>query len=105
MMNNESQPIKEETNPWWQRLSAYTYLFICLFDFFIVPCWFGFSRATTDYDYEIFSKLDPSVQIRLIDSRTFQHQPFTLQGGGMFHIAFGALLTGSAVSSFRKKLS
>ena len=28
------------------------------------------------------------------------HQPFTLQGGGMFHLAFGALLTGSALNGY-----
>ena len=26
---------------------------------------------------------------------TGQHNPFTLMGGGLFHLAFGALLTGS----------
>ena len=28
---------------------------------------------------------------------TGQHNPFTLMGGGLFHLAFGAILTGSAV--------
>jgi len=27
---------------------------------------------------------------------TGQHNPFTLMGGGLFHLAFGAILTGSA---------
>ena len=30
---------------------------------------------------------------------TGQHQPFTLLGGGLFHLAFGAILTGSAFAS------
>jgi hypothetical protein len=36
------------------------------------------------------------VQMELMKKLTAQHSPFTLMGGGLFHLAFGAILTGSA---------
>ena len=39
------------------------------------------------------------VQLELMTGRTGQHSPFTLMGGGLFHLAFGAILTGSAIGS------
>ena len=40
---------------------------------------------------------EPMVQMELMKKLTGQHNPFTLMGGGLFHLAFGAILTGSAV--------
>ena len=40
---------------------------------------------------------EPLVQMELMKKLTGQHNPFTLMGGGLFHLAFGAILTGSAV--------
>jgi len=37
------------------------------------------------------------IQMELMTKLTGQHSPFTLMGGGLFHLAFGAILTGSAV--------
>jgi len=39
---------------------------------------------------------DTMVQMELIKKLTGHHSPYTLQMGGLFHLAFGALLTGSA---------
>jgi hypothetical protein len=44
----------------------------------------------------INSTTEPMVQMELMKKLTGQHQPFTLMGGGLFHLAFGAILTGSA---------
>jgi hypothetical protein len=41
------------------------------------------------------------VQMELMTKLTGQHDPFTLMGGGLFHLAFGAILTGSAVGMGR----
>jgi len=35
------------------------------------------------------------VQMEYLKKLVSQHEPFTLKGGGLFHLAFGALLTGS----------
>jgi hypothetical protein len=51
---------------------------------------------------------DPStnaeIAVQMLTSLFRTHIPYTLQGAGMFHLAFGALLTGSAISKFREKL-
>tara|TARA_R110000787_G_scaffold277233_1_gene386477 strand:- start:116 stop:277 length:162 start_codon:yes stop_codon:yes gene_type:complete len=39
---------------------------------------------------------DPAIRAELMKKLTGQHSPFTLMGGGLFHLAFGAILTGSA---------
>ena len=39
---------------------------------------------------------DTMVQLELMKKLTQHHSPYTLQMGGLFHLAFGALLTGSA---------
>lgn len=82
---------------------AVVYAVICVFDFIIVPSWIGMTRADVFAGFEMMqlTTLDPQVQIKLIDSLTYQHMPFTLQGGGLFHLAFGALLTGSALNRLR----
>ena len=89
----------------WKALSGFVYLFICVFDFVIVPSWIGMTRVGVLESFEMMqlSGVDPTVQIKLIDSLTYQHQPFTLMGGGLFHLAFGALLTGSAITTNRFK--
>lgn len=88
----------------WKAMLALTYAVICLFDFVVVPSWIGITRELfeTQIDLSNFIDLDPSVQIRIIDKLSYQHEPFTLKGGGLFHIAFGALLTGSALTRLRR---
>ena len=80
----------------WKAFSGGVYLLICVFDFIIVPVWIGLNRS--QLPVEQLLKLEPSVQMKVIDVYTYQHEPFTLKGAGMFHLAFGALLTGSAIA-------
>ena len=84
----------------WQSLAGIVYLVICIFDFVIVPSWIGITRVDTAVLFQAMgtANLDPIVQMNLIESLTYQHEPFTLKGGGLFHLAFGALLTGSAIT-------
>ena len=77
----------------WKAMLAFVYAVICIFDFIVVPAWIGITRPTL----EVMSTFD----IEFVKTVYYQHQPFTLQGGGLFHLAFGALLTGSAISRFR----
>lgn len=42
--------------------------------------------------------LDVTVQLQLIEAATQGYEPFTLRGSGLFHLAFGALLTGAAIT-------
>lgn len=82
----------------WKTVLAVVYAMICVFDFIIVPGWFGIMRNELDTSILTTLNLDVQIQLELIKAVHQQHQPFTLQGGGLFHLAFGALLTGSAIS-------
>jgi len=84
----------------WRSLAGVVYLIICVFDFIIVPAWIGLNRVDIQEVLTATSSAvsDPSVQTMLINSITQQHTPFTLQAGGLFHLSFGAILTGSALS-------
>ena len=80
----------------WRWTALVVYLGICMVDFIIVPIWYGFMRP----DYHTFLEEvrmidDTMVKLELMKKLTDHHNPYTLMGGGLLHLAFGALLTGS----------
>jgi hypothetical protein len=85
----------DETESWlnrsWRPAAAVVYLAICLFDFIIAPAFMGFKSANLAQMASSLKDLDPSIATALIQNRT-PWQPLTLQGSGLFHIAFGAIL-------------
>lgn len=81
----------------WKGFAAITYLLICIFDFIVVPIWIGTTRPTVSQILLESKGLETSLIIEAVRTVYSQHQPFTLQGGGLFHIAFGAILTGSVL--------
>jgi hypothetical protein len=87
----------------WKSMMAIIYAIICIFDFIFIPSWLGATRRELDTSIAEFTNLDVQVQLELIKSVWRQHEPLTLQGGGLFHLAFGALLTGSAVVGNKKE--
>jgi hypothetical protein len=63
----------------------------------VVPIWYGLNRPDLATFIEILNTVkDPLIQLEMMKKLTGQHSPFTLMGGGIFHLAFGAILTGSA---------
>lgn len=78
-------------NKWWRPLAAYVYLLICVCDFIIFPWYFGLKGPTVMQIAMAIKDLDPAVGSVLAAPRS-QWQPLTLMGGGMFHVAFGAIL-------------
>ena len=88
--------IEKSTMTWrWAALSVY--LLICFYDFLFVPVWYGLNRPNIEQFMEIINSTEHVlVQMELMQKLTGQHSPFTLMGGGLFHLAFGAILTGSA---------
>jgi hypothetical protein len=63
----------------------------------VVPIWYGLNRPDLATFIEILNTVkDPLIQLELMKKMTGQHNPFTLMNGGIFHLAFGAILTGSA---------
>ena len=89
--------IEKSTMTWrWAALSVY--LLICFYDFLFVLVWYGLNRPNIEQFMEIINSTEHVlVQMELMKKLTGQHEPFTLMGGGLFHLAFGAILTGSAV--------
>ena len=94
--------IEKSTMTWrWAALSIY--LLICFYDFMFVPIWYGLNRPDITQFMDIINSTEHVlVQMELMQKLTGQHSPFTLMGGGLFHLAFGAILTGSAVGMGRK---
>ena len=63
----------------------------------VVHEWVGLMRP--DYSTfldEVRAIEDTMVQMELMKKLTDHHSPYTIQMGGLFHLAFGALLTGNA---------
>tara|TARA_R110000824_G_scaffold224676_2_gene412353 strand:- start:191 stop:472 length:282 start_codon:yes stop_codon:yes gene_type:complete len=85
------------SNDIWRWAALLTYLLICIYDFIVVPVYYGIARMGLDLaDYmSHLDGLDPLVQMEYLKKLVSQHEPFTLKGGGLFHLSFGALLTGS----------
>ena len=96
MPSADLTPRERSTMAWrWTALSIY--LLICFYDFMFVPIWYGLNRPDISQFMEIINATsEPMVQMELMKKLTGQHNPFTLMGGGLFHLAFGAILTGSA---------
>jgi len=84
----------------WRWSALIVYLVICVYDFMLVPIYYGIARMDLDLaDYMQYLSLieDPLVQMEYLKKLVSQHEPFTLKGGGLFHLSFGAILTGSAL--------
>jgi len=82
----------------WVALSAY--IVICIYDFVVVPIWFGLNRPDLASFVTMINSLESeTVQMELMRKMVGQHEPFTLMGGGLLHLSFGAILTGTAFGS------
>ena len=82
----------------WRPLAAITYLSICVFDFIIAPY---FVQAQPHDLAEIFQYIlqmpvEQQSEALAIMYAKGQWSSLTLQGGGLFHIAFGAILGAAA---------
>ena len=90
----------EKSTMHWRWTALTVYLLICFYDFLFVPVWYGLNRPDISQFMDIINSTeDTLVQMELMKKLTGQHSPFTLMGGGLFHLAFGAILTGSAIGS------
>ena len=89
----------EKSTMYWRWTALSVYLVICLYDFLLVGVWYGISRPDISEFMQIINATeDTLVQMELMKKLTGQHAPFTLMGGGIFHLAFGAILTGSVLN-------
>lgn len=81
----------------WKPASAFIYTLICLFDFVIFPTYLGLNKVDMVQLIGHIQHLEPVVQQQVMLASTVGYEPFTLRGSGLFHLAFGALLTGAAL--------
>ena len=101
--NNKIEKTNESGfQKYWRPSVAVVYLLICIFDFIIAPSWVGLQRETTEQITNSIKDLPTETQIILATDAP-RWEPLTLMGGGFFHIAFGAIITGAAVTRGMEK--
>lgn len=74
----------------WKPIFAVVYILICIFDFIIVPSFIGLTREPYDQLIPLVKELSPEAQLLVLQRQAWQ--PLTLQGSGLIHVAFGAIL-------------
>lgn len=77
-------------NQRWKPIFSIVYLIICLFDFVIVPSFIGMTRDSYIDLIPLVKDLSTEAQMMVLSRQYWQ--PLTLQGSGLIHIAFGAIL-------------
>jgi len=84
----------------WKTVLAVVYSIICLVDFVVMPVAITAAKGAglKEFIATELRTFDPAIQLQLLQVISRDYSPFTLQGAGVFHLAFGALLTGSALS-------
>ena len=83
----DSEQKKEDwMNAKWRPMMGWMYMFVCLFDFVLAPIMWT------------------SIQALFHGGINTQWQPLTLQGGGLFHVAMGAVIGISAYGRTKEKL-
>ena len=86
----------EKSTQRWRWTALLVYLLICFYDFLFVPVWYGLNRPDISQFMDIINATeDTLVQMELMKKLTGQHEPFTLMGGGLFHLTFLSILTAS----------
>lgn len=91
----------------WRPLAAMVYLFICVIDFVIFPTIVEHKQVhNNNYvlsQIQLFE--EPAVQVALVNKLqlTNRWEPITLQGAGLFHLSFGAILGVAAWSRGKEK--
>ena len=87
MAKSESEKQKEDwMNTKWRPMMGWTYMATCLFDFILGPIL-----------YNVLQYLNPGQAVGM-------WTPLTLQGGGLYHLAMGAVLGLSAWGRTQEKL-
>jgi hypothetical protein len=92
----------------WRPLAAFVYLAICILDFGIMPIIYEMINQSISNQSLVDLALkftDSAAQIEALHTlrQARVWVPLTLQGNGMFHIAFGAILGVSAWTRGQEK--
>ena len=108
--HNPSKHLEHKYKKFWRPIAAYIYLSICIFDFMVAPVWIEQTNETvnTAAFAEIRKFSEKDVQMRALDNVDLGNRswsPVTLQGGGLFHLAFGAILGAAAFTRGQEKVA
>ena len=85
----------------WKTVAGYAYIIICIFDFLIMPVAVHANKIDTRSEINAIIKEHGIVAgLEIIEKIQGDNHwiPVTMSGGGLFHISFGAILTGAAVT-------
>jgi hypothetical protein len=96
--NNSNGPIAKWMRSLWRPIAALTYLGICIFDFIIAPYYVQAQphNLAEIFTYVLQMPVEQQSEALNIMMNKGDWQSLTLQGGGLFHIAFGAILGAAA---------
>jgi len=84
----------------WHILAFIVYAIICLFDFTIMPMFVFFHHSDLINDIvKNIASLNPDNQKKIIDHLYEVWTPLTIQGYGIFHMSFGAIM---GVNSYKR---
>lgn len=93
--------IRESDKKWhtWRAVAGFTYVLICLFDFILMPMYTVYQNDV--YTQKLIESVSDDSQFIYLLTHPIKHMPWTpitFGGMGLFHITFGAILTGAVVS-------
>jgi hypothetical protein len=92
----------------WRPIAAYVYLGICIFDFVGMPIYVTYlnEQVNSEAFAEVRALQDKEVKLKALEQLDLGSQewtPLTLQGGGLFHLSFGAILGVAAFTRGQEK--
>jgi len=101
--------MKEKDDAWlgiyWKSAAAVIYLLICLFDFVVVPTYLGLFTEPLSQLILAIKDLPADAQSIVLTMKLGTWEPLTLKGGGLFHVAFGAILGATVWSRGQERIN
>lgn len=103
--HHHKEPLWKEI---WRPLAAFVYLGICILDFGVMPIIYEMiNQSITNQDIVNLAMMFKESAAQIEALHTLRQArvwvPLTLQGNGMFHVAFGAILGVSAWTRGQEK--
>lgn len=99
--------IKDEWyQKWWRPAVAGVYLMILILDFAVMPIIYELDRPDPASAVTLALQFEnPGAQVQALQTLQSQRNwsPITILGGGLFHVAMGAILAGSAITRGMEK--
>ncbi len=91
---------------WWRPCVAFVYLAIIILDFAVMPIIYELDRPDPAAAVTLALQFEnPGAQVQVLQTLQSQRNwsPITILGGGLFHVAMGAILAGAAITRGMEK--